>query len=122
MKLEKNITLIRGDSWDLVLSIINKKTKEIIVLGEGDQVYFSIKNSYSSEEVLIQKKLGDGIVLGENNKYLISVEPEENSNLHYMDYVYDVEVKIGSEIKKTKTIKRGILKVDYEVTHLSNEV
>lgn len=122
MKLEKNITLIRGDSWDLVLSIINKKTKEIIVLGEGDQLYFSIKNSYSSEKVLIQKKLGDGIVLGEDNKYLISVEPEENSNLHYMDYVYDVEVKIGSEIKKTKTIKRGTLKVDYEVTHLSNEV
>ncbi len=122
MKLEKNITLIRGDSWDLVLSILNKKTKEIIVLGEGDQLYFSIKNSYSSEEVLIQKRIGEGIVLGEDNRYHISIKPEENSKLHYMDYVYDVEVKIGSEAKKTKTIKRGTLKVDYEVTHLNNEV
>lgn len=122
MYLIKDLKLIRGDTWEIALKLQNSETKETIILGEGDRLYFTIKNSYVSDEFLIQKTLGNGITKKDDNKYHIIIEPEENSKLLYKDYVYDIEIKIGSEVIKTKTVKRGILTVDYEVTYLENEV
>ena len=40
------------------------------------------------ELVLFQKKIGDGIEL-KDNKYLISIYPEDTNDFEYKQYVYD---------------------------------
>lgn len=120
-KLIKNFSLVRGDTWDFNVKIVEAGSKDVVILGEGDKMFFSIKNSFNTDDVLIQKRLNDGITF-KDNSYHIVVDSLETSKLKYQDYVYDIEVIIGSENSKTKTIKRGIITVDYEVTHRKNEV
>ena len=121
MELEQNVTLIRGDTGKYKINLVNQNNSQII-LGDGDQLYFTMKESYENKDFVIQKYIGNGITLGDDNKYHLLLNSEDTDGLDFKNYVYDVAVVIGSEVKQKTTVKRGNFKIDYEVTHVGNEV
>ena len=54
-----------------------------------------------------------------DNKYLISIYPEDTNDFEYKQYVYDVEI-IKGNVKKTLEV--GILCICDEVTFAVDEV
>lgn len=121
MELEQNITLTRGDTGKFKINLIDTEENQI-VLGEGDQLYFTVKDNYDMTDYVLQKKIGDGITLGDDNSYHLLLNSTDTDNLNFKSYVYDVAVVIGSEIKQKTTVKRGKFTIDYEVTFVGNEV
>ena len=74
------ITLTRGDFCSFHVDILDASGNDY-ELQEGDVVYFTVKQSTKSEQVLIQKTGVD-----------IEIEPEDTQNLQYGSYVYDVQL------------------------------
>lgn len=83
-----------------------------------DKMYFTVKDSYCTDDVIFQKSLGSGITI-QNDKYYVVINPEDTENLEYGRYVYDCEF-IKDGIKRT--IEEGILYIKEEVTFSCNEV
>lgn len=86
---------------------------------KAEKIYFSVKNTSKNNDVIFQKTIED-MTFDENFFYHFIIYPEDTNNLQYGDYVYDIEVKIGSNY--VKTISRGPFIIDYEVTFAGNEV
>ena len=120
MELKQDISLIRGDTGKFIINLVNQDESQI-VLGEGDQIYFTVKDNYEINDFVLQKKIGDGITLGDDNKYHLLLNSSDTDNLNFKTYVYDIAVVIGSEVKEKRTVKRGNFTIDYEVTHAGNE-
>lgn len=79
-----HISLVRGDSATIKLTIKDKSTNQEYVLGDGDVVRFSVKKEICSNDILIQKTF-------ESNEIVISYE--DTKDLSFGDYVYDVELQ-----------------------------
>ncbi len=105
--------LTRGDTFSLEVEITENGEYQTV-----DEMFLTVKESYSADEILFQKKIGDGIKL-KDNKYLISIYPEDTNDFEYKQYVYDVEI-IKGNIKKTLEV--GILRICDEVTFAVDEV
>ncbi len=118
--MNKNLSLVRGDTGKFKINLIDEEENQI-VLGNGDQIYFTVKENFELDDFVLQKKIGDGITLGDDNCYHLLLNPEDTDNLKFKDYVYDIAVVIGSEVKQKATVKRGTFKIDYEATHAGNE-
>jgi hypothetical protein len=112
---ELSITMPRGDL---------RKVKFCARQGESlttdlTEVYFTVKNTTRASSVLFQKRLSTGdIVLGEDNYYHFSINPEDTDELDYGAYKFDIEIIKDDEIKQTKV---GVLTLTDEVTFASNE-
>lgn len=114
----QTIYIIRGDTKNLKFKRINQNDKSVIK-ERPDKMYFTIKSNYEIEEFVFQKTLDDGINFDEESGYYYTtIEPEDTDNLPYSDFVYDIEVITG---EGKKTIARGQLKIEEEVTFASNE-
>ena len=61
--------LTRGDTFSLEVEITENGEYQTV-----DEMFLTVKESYSADEILFQKKIGDGIKL-KDNKYLISIYP-----------------------------------------------
>ena len=79
---DNNISLIRGDSCILDLSITDPEGSEYEVT-DTDVVVLTVKKSTRATDVVFQKKLI-------NNQ--ITIEPEDTAKLPYGKYVYDVQL------------------------------
>ena len=111
-----NIELIRGDTLDLKFQ--RKLINNEVITSVPDEMYFTVKNNYSEDDYLIQKRLGESITYNEEDHYYyFTIESVDTDNLGYNSYVYDIEiVKDG----KVKTILKGKLKIKQEVTFAIN--
>ena len=113
-----NIT--RGDYKGF--KFIRKDINDKVITDKPDEMYITIKRSfYEPSEKLIQKRLSTSEIKydEETNYYSFELLPEDTNNLKYGDYYFDIEIKNGD---KVKTIKKGTLKIEYEVTFASDEV
>ena len=104
--METNISMIRGDTMSFGLEI------------EGlDQdlttAYFTVKSSLSSENIVFQKSLGDGITKVETGKYIIRVAPDDTVDLTAGKYYYDFEVSVNRDVF---TLLIGVLTIEHDVT------
>lgn len=86
------ISIIRGDSATINLSIKNRNSDEEYNLLAGDIVRFSVKRDISDSELLIQKTF-------ENNQ--IKIEHDDTKSLSFGDYVYDVELQYANGDRDT---------------------
>lgn len=109
--------IIRGDT--ILLSFIRLNSDGQPITSIADAVYFTVKRNYTTEDVILQKRLSDMTFDDETGKYAFAINPEDTDSLNYGKYVYDVEVIVGSY---KKTIARGELEITEEVTHVGNEV
>lgn len=83
----KQITLIRGDTLKMQVSILIDKQPYTPVA--GDVVRFAMKQSMSSSKVLIHKEIPiDTLIL--------HLQPSDTKRLAFGDYVYDIEITFAN--------------------------
>lgn len=79
----KQITLIRGDTLKMQVSIfINKQP---YIPASGDVIRFAMKQSMSSSKVLIHKEIP-------NDTLMLHLLPSDTKRLAFGNYVYDIEI------------------------------
>lgn len=79
--VNNNITLIRGDSATISLSIQNADGSEYTIL-PTDSVTMMVRQTPTSE-VVISKTLDNGV---------LNITPADTSNLPFGSYVYDIQI------------------------------
>lgn len=84
----KHIYISRGDTGTFKVRRLDKITKEPIPFSEGDIVYFTVKTSTKTDDILIQE-----IVTSFDEGYAcIRLESHHTNDLKYKKYVYDIQV------------------------------
>ena len=111
----------RGDTYNLKKFRVIDKNGEVITLGASEQLYFTVKKNSSSSTIILQKKIGSGITLGDDGYYHITIEPVDTSSLSYGDYQYDIELKSTYPKEMVKTIIEGTITLTDEITWRGDE-
>jgi len=104
--IKKDIHMTRGDTLSFGLEIDGLNQ-------DLETAYFSIKQKFNEDIVIIQKSLGDGITKVDDGKYTIRVAPEDTQYVALGEYLYDLEIGVNGDIF---TPIKGILFVGWEVT------
>lgn len=78
------ITLTRGDSARLSVSIINDVTKNEYVISESDVLKLTLKKSIKDLNHVLQKEV--------KGLSVFYIRPEDTSGLDFGKYKYDVEI------------------------------
>lgn len=113
-----NIKVIRGDTKTLKFQ--RKTTNKEIITEKPDKIFFTVKTGHYSKDYLFQKRLDTDIIYNEqDNYYYFTIKPSDTDELDYDDYVFDIEI-IKNDVKKT--IAKGTLTIEEEVTFAENEV
>lgn len=85
-----------------------------------DEIFFTVKNSFTSDSYLFQKRLSNGTIEKVDEcSYQFAIKPEDTDNLKIGKYVFDIELVYADEIKQTTL---GELILTNEVTFATNEV
>lgn len=113
--MNTTISQIRGDTRRYKFERINADGS--IILTPPDKLYFTVKKTYISKEMLIQKKLED-FVIDADGTYHFTILPDDTNNLKYGTYVFDIEV-ITDGVKTT--IAKGDFTIEPEVTFADDE-
>ena len=110
---KNNIAFVRGDTFGVSVEIYGTSTPV-------DEMYFTCRKEYTDSTVLFQKSLEDGITLVTQNAgdkpslvYSVRVAPEDTADLVGGDYVYDLEMVIGTDVY---TLLIGTLTLNWDVT------
>lgn len=82
-----DLTMIRGDSESIVLSL--KKDNVMVPFNQGDTVYFTVKQSYIEEDITLQKIITE---FNEDGNCIIEIKPEDTKELSFRSYVYDIQL------------------------------
>ena len=105
----------RGDSYTRGFCM---KRGGSLVTTAFDEIYFTVKKSYTDKSFVLQRKLADGgIVSDGSGHYTLYIGPEDTNRLNFAEYDCDFEFILGEE-KKTYV---GKMKLTKEVTYASNE-
>ena len=89
--VNNKIRMVRGDTACIEFALDNYK------LSPGDQVKFTVKTSVSAEEPSILKIITEF----EDGKAIIKLEENDTKHLEAIEYLYEIEVRIGEEIVDT---------------------
>ncbi len=111
-----DLEFTRGDTQVLRFQLKDAEDN-LIELGEGDKLYFTVKQNENSEEALIQKQYPEDIEYSEGY-YNFVLNSEDTSDLAYGSYQYDIELKSGDYVK---TLGFGTITLTEEITHRGNE-
>ena len=114
---EYDIEFPRGDTCPLKFSLLDEG-KSFIKLSETDEMYFTVKKSYGTNEYILQKRFSKQEISEDGDGYTLTIMPEDTNNLNYGTYVYDLYVKSGD---LTRTVCMGQITLTNEVTFISNE-
>lgn len=109
------IEIIRGDTCPF--SFTRRDKDGNVIIDPAEKLYFTIKEKYTSTDILVQKTIDD--MTFDEGTYRFVIEPNDTNELKYGVYVYDLEVITG-EYKQT--IARGTIKISEEVTFQEDEV
>lgn len=81
-----NLSMIRGDSESIILSIDENDNEYIFE--NGDKVYFTVKRNANTKEIIIQEVVTNF----PDNLAIIEIEPSDTSDLQFRSYVYDIQL------------------------------
>ena len=105
----------RGDYKSLSITITG-------YAGKIEELYFTVKENANSNQVILQKKIGDGIEYSEEiTKYVLKLEPGDTDELE-MNKIYGFDFEIVAEKKKLKKTFTGQFHLTNEYTHAKDEV
>lgn len=110
------IELARGDSCEKGFILKSGDTPSEDVF---DEIYFTVKNSYTDKDYVLQKRLTEGGIVKDEaaGHYTLYILPEDTNQLDFKDYDCDFEFK-KEGYKKTFY---GKFRLTKEVTHQNNE-
>ena len=93
--IRNRISITRGDSAQITLTIRDRVTGKPFVPGADDRLTFTVKRAVTDKEVLITKTLDNGIIRQESDCLLLLL-PEDTASLPFGAYRYDVELVLVS--------------------------
>lgn len=102
----KHFLVKRGDQLSFTITFSAAFNPTALQMG--------VKKHYTDEVFTIIKSLGHGISKLSDTKYQFIIDPEETKNLDITDYVYDVQLKIGSVVKTPLSGKLMIKETTFE--------
>lgn len=111
----------RGDTCKLRKFRIKSADGKIVNLTDAGQLYFTVKTDSNSNKVLLQKKLNEGIEIGDDGYYHITIEPSDTSRFDYGDYYYDIQLKTLSPKVFVRTLFLGTITLTDEITWEEDE-
>lgn len=112
------IQMPRGDLRSVRLTV-STSAKGRRYEGDFDEIYFTVKESFSSKNYLFQKRLSRGeIAKLEDGSYTFTIQPSDTDSLAIKAYVFDIELVRNNTIKQTTV---GDLVLTSEVTFAENE-
>ncbi len=114
---EIDIEFTRGDTCPISFSLEDENGNEMIV-DSSVEIYFTVKQSYSSTDAIFQKRLSRNEITIENGICSFVILPDDTNQLNYGNYVYDLCLKSGNY---THTLAIGQLSLTNEATHIRNE-
>lgn len=114
---EYDIEFPRGDTLPLCIEITDNDG-EILEPISGDEIYFTVKKSYRSRDVIFQKRYSRDEIVFENNEFVFCIEHKDTAELSYGRYCYDIQIKSGDFVK---TLMIGTITLTNEATWLNNE-
>ncbi len=106
-----DLSMIRGDSESIILSL--KKDGNMIPFNQGDTVYFTVKQSSTTEKIALQKIITE---FDEDGNCIIEIEPEDTKELSFRSYVYDIQLT-DSNGRVTTIIPCSKFVITEEVTY-----
>lgn len=93
--IRNRISITRGDSAQITLTIRDRVTGRPFVPGTDDRLTFTVKRAVTDKEVLITKTLDNGIIRQESDCLLLLL-PEDTARLPFGTYRHDVELVLVS--------------------------
>ena len=89
--IRNRISITRGDSAQITLTIRDRVTGSVFILGEGDRLTFTLKRFITDKEPVLTKTLGQGI-RQEQERYVLHFRPEDTQSLACGRYVYEMKL------------------------------
>lgn len=106
-----DVTMIRGDSESMLVSMKKKKTKEKVPFIEGDTVYLTIRDQLTSKDQIFQQIITE---FDEGNAFFV-FNPADTNDLRPKDYIYDVQLT-AADGTVTTVIKPSTFTIEGDVT------
>lgn len=111
------IEFARGDSYEKGFILEDSAGQPIAEA--FDEVYFTVKKSFSDKEYKLQKRQSTGGIVNDGNgHYTLHFAPEDTDRFAFASYDCDIEFRNGESFKRTFT---GTLTLTKESTHRANE-
>lgn len=118
MKLKQiDIEFTRGDTIPVSFTLLDAEGN-VLELQNGDELYATVKKSYSDKNAIIQKKYTAGDIIFEDGKYKFTFLASDTNTLQYGTYVIDICLKSGDFVR---TVAIGEITLTDEVTFVNNE-
>lgn len=105
----------RGDTLAITFNVTDTNKEN---LTEFDEIYFTMKKSYTTQEFILQKRLTRGDIVFEEGQFNMMLSHKDTAGLAYGKYVYDIQVVSGEYYK---TVCIGAIQLTNEATFLANE-
>lgn len=110
-----NITMARGDIKAVGFTVkLGRETQT-----DFDDVYFTVKKSYTDHDYKFQKRLSNGTITESSGHFTFIINPEDTNKLGFGSYDCDIEIVRLPTLKLTFP---GTLTLTKETTHANNEV
>lgn len=93
--IRNRISITRGDSAQITLTIRDRVTGRPFVPGTDDRLTFTVKRELSDEVPVVVKTLDNGIIR-QKTDCLLFLLPEDTASLPFGTYRYDVELVLAS--------------------------
>lgn len=112
----KNIDyeLIRGDTKRLNKFRPTDLNGEALNLTNLDNIYFTMKNA--SGVAKVKKSINNGITLGEDGYYHITLEADDTEDLDVGSYNYDIELVLALTKEFVATLINGEITLTQDIT------
>ena len=105
----------RGDTLPITFDFKDVLGNE---LTELDEIWFTLKKSYSANDFILQKKLTTGQIEKVDGGFAFEISHKDTASLPYGKYVYDIQIKSGTYYR---TAYIGQITLTNEATFISNE-
>lgn len=112
-----DIEFTRGDTIPVSFTLLDAEGN-ILELKNGDELYATVKKSYSDKNAVFQKKYTAGDIVFENGQYKFTILSSDTNTLPYGTYVIDLCLKSGDFVR---TVAIGEITLTDEVTFVNNE-
>lgn len=105
----------RGDTKVLNKFRPTENNGNPLELSDVDQIYFTMKKNEQGNAIL-KKSINNGITLGEDGYYHITLEAEDTSELDAGTYKYDIELNLMLDKLFVKTLIEGEITLLQDIT------
>lgn len=105
------MTFTRGDTYKFKFQ--RKNFNGEVIETKSQNMWFTVKNNYNSDKIIIQKTLENGITFDDDFYYHITIDHDDTKDLSYGDYVCDIQVENDGVVS---TIYKDVISLTEEVT------